>query len=86
MPTILKVDEERIYHTDKTELKRYRQMRKEQSNEQKVVDRFLEQIQPQGIDPNQTLQNQRFSQIQWTDGDNIEDVFSRIQHNKRRRR
>jgi len=85
IPKIMKVEEEVLYQTDKTDLKRYRQIRKKQSNEQKVVDEFLEKFKPQRIDPNQTLQKQRFSKLQLTKGDNIEDVFARIQHKRIKR-
>lgn len=83
IPSTMKVDEDVIYQTDKTDLKRYRQTRKKQSNEQKAVVKFLKKIKPQGIDPSQTLQKQRFSKIQWTEGDKIEDVFARIQRKRR---
>jgi hypothetical protein len=81
----MKVEEELMYQTDKMDLKRYRQIRRKQSINQKGVDKFLEKIKPQGIDPNQTLQKQRFSKIQWIKGDNIEDVFARIQHKRIKR-
>jgi hypothetical protein len=82
LPRVREVKAEGIYRTSEVDLKRYRQMRKKRSEEQKVVDEFLEKIQPQGIDPTQTLQNQKFSKMQWTKGDKIEDVVARIEHKK----
>ena len=68
---------------DKTDLKRYRMNRKKYSNNQKKVDNFLKKIKPEGIDSAQTLLNQKFSKIQWTKGDNLEDVYARIQKKKK---
>ena len=74
------VPEEKL---DKTDLKRYHMNRKKHSNNQKKVDNLLKKIKPEGIDSSQTLLNQKFSKIQWTEGDNLEDVFTRIQKKKR---
>ena len=74
------VPEEKL---DKKDLKRYHMNRKKHSNNQKKVDNLLKKIKPEGIDSSQTLLNQKFSKIQWTEGDNLEDVFTRIQKKKR---
>ena len=81
IPKILKVGE-KLYRSDKKDLKKYREVRKKQSVEQKVVDTYLEKVKPQGIDPNQTLQMQSFSKMRWTEGDKIGDIFRRIQHKR----
>ena len=67
------------------DLQNHREIRKRISREQREVDSLLRKIKPRGIDRYKTLQNQSFSQIQWTEGENIEEVFSRIQRRGRRK-
>ncbi len=83
IPKIMKVDDFVILQTDKKELEQYRRNRSKQSKEQRAVDKYLKKIKPRRINPRQTLQKQRFSEIQWTEGDKIEDVFARIQRKRR---
>lgn len=83
IPKIMKVDDYVIPQTDKKELERYRRNRSKQSKEQRAVDKYLKKIKPRRINPKQTLQKQRFSEIKWTKGDELEKVFARIQHKRR---
>jgi hypothetical protein len=76
---------EETYPIEKADMKRYRSFRKRQAREQKYVNEFLRKVKPKGIDPNQTLRDQRFSKLHWTKGNKIEDVFARIQHKRMRK-
>lgn len=71
---------------EKADLKRYRMYRKRQAKAQKDVNEFLRKVKPKGIDSKQTLRRQRFSKLHWTKGDKIEDVFTRIQHKRIKKR
>ena len=82
IPVTRKVDEKKIFQTEKKEMKRYRTARKNQIKEQKEIETLLKKFKPQEIDPSKTLQMQQFT-IRYTEGESIEDVFSRIQHKRR---
>ncbi len=43
----------------------------------------LKKVKPKEIDSSKSLQMQRF-QIKYTEGEPVEDVFSRIQHKRRK--
>lgn len=81
----LRAGPEGMYRIEKADLKRYRVSRKRRAAEQRDVDKFLRKVRPKGIDPKKTLRRQGFSKMQWTEGDNIGDVFARIQQKKLRR-
>jgi len=74
--------EERLHRLEKADLKRYRKFRKREAKVQKAVNEFLRTVRPKGVDPKKTLRKQRFSKLQWTKGDSIEDVVARIQHKR----
>jgi hypothetical protein len=65
------------------ELKHYRKTRKTHFKKQKELDNHLRKHIPKKIDPKQTLQNQRFSNIEWTEGENIKDILTRTQQKRR---
>jgi len=67
---------------EKADLKRHRKFRKREAKVQKAVNEFLRTVRPKGVDPKKTLRKQRFSKLQWTKGDSIEDVVARIQHKR----
>jgi len=83
IPEITKFRKEVMLKPDKKHLKSYHRIRKYQGEKQKTVYKFLKKIKPAGIDSNKTLREQRFSEIKWTKGDRIEDVFARIQNRGR---
>lgn len=76
----------RLYRFEKADLKRYRMFRKREAKVQKDVDEFLRNVRPKGIDSKKTLQRQRFSKLHWTEGEEIGDVFARIQHRRMRKK
>jgi hypothetical protein len=65
------------------ELKHYRMARKTQFKKQKELDNHLRKHVPKIIDPKQTLQNQRLSKIEWTEGENIKDILTKTQQKRR---
>ena len=73
------VDERKIPITDKLDLKRYRRRKKNQQIEDKALHSLLNKVIPEGIISSQTLQEQKFSIIKWTEGEKFGDVLSRIQ-------
>ncbi|TFH15066.1 hypothetical protein E4H04_09090 [Candidatus Bathyarchaeota archaeon] len=62
----------------KEALKRYRESKKNLSREENDLLGVLRRHTPKGIDPKKTLHDQDFS-IEYSDGDRIDDVISRIQ-------
>jgi hypothetical protein len=64
-------------------LKTYRESRKLLYNEEKNLETTLRRHTPREIDPNKTLREQRFK-IQYTQGDSIDEVISRIQRKGRK--
>lgn len=65
------------------ELKHYHMARKTQFKKQKELDNHLRKHVPKIIDPKQTLQNQRLSKIEWTEGENIKDILTKTQQKRR---
>lgn len=78
-PIPITVDERKIPKTDKLDLKRYRRRKKNQQIEEKALHSLLHKVIPKGIISRQTLQEQKFSEIKWTEGEKFGDVLSRIQ-------
>ncbi len=66
----------------KADLLTYRQQRQIRNEQKKKIEKILQDIKPKWIDPKKTLQTQKFSPLQWTAGDRIEDVFKRIQQKR----
>ncbi len=67
---------------EKADLLTYRRQRQIRINQKMKIERILQEIKPKGIDSKKTLQTQKFSELQWTTGDRIEDVFKRIQQKR----
>jgi hypothetical protein len=65
------------------ELKQYRRARKTQFKTQREIDNILRKHTPGKIDNKQTLQNQSFSKIEYTEGENIQDILARTQRKRR---
>ena len=78
-PTPISVDERKIPVTDKLALKSYRRIKKRQQIEEEALNSLLNKVTPKGINSNQTLEEQKFSEIKWTKGEKFGDVLSRIQ-------
>ncbi len=82
VPTTRKVRGKKILQTDQGELKRHRLARENKVKKQKEIEDLLNKAKPEEINPTKSLQNQNF-QIRYTEGERIEDMFSRIQHKRR---
>ena len=71
--------------TPRDALKTYRESRKRLHQEEKNLETTLRRHTPRDIDPEKTLTEQGFK-IQYTQGDSIDKVISRIQHRRRQPR
>jgi hypothetical protein len=80
-----KIMSERV-RRKKVALKGSRRLRKSEAKVQKALNDFLQDVRPAGIDPKKTLGEQKFSELDYTEGDRIERVFARIQHKRLRRK
>jgi hypothetical protein len=70
---------------EKVDLKGSRKLKKSEAKVQKALNDFLQNVRPEGVDPKKTLRRQKFSKLEYTEGDSIEKVFARIQHKRLRR-
>jgi hypothetical protein len=70
---------------EKVDLKGFRKLKKSEAKVQKALNDFLQNVRPEGVDPKKTLGKQKFSKLEYTEGESIERVFARIQHKRLRR-
>jgi hypothetical protein len=70
---------------EKVDLKGARKLKKSEAKVQKALNDFLQNVRPEGVDPKKTLGKQKFSKLEYTEGESIERVFARIQHKRSRR-
>lgn len=87
---LMKIKPEEIKHIARTEattpeeaLEKYRRTIKNLNKKRTQLENTLRKHTPRGINPKQTMGEQKFH-IQYTDGDPIQEVISRIQHKGRR--
>ena len=59
-------------------LKQRRKRMSEQAMQQVQVSDFLIEMEVEGIDPNETLRNQKFSPIEMQERDRVEEVFEKL--------
>lgn len=71
---------------EKVDLKGSRKLRKSEAKVHRALNDFLQNVRPEGVDPKKTLGKQKFSELEYTEGDRIERVLARIQHKRLRRK